>query len=139
MGLSLAYLHVGRSHLPLAFGECSGGFVESLVHKIRRVQWEMSPSWTALLLYWTGNAADRLGSSQAQKFHAITCRRPNVALRHRFTRFTMSLPARLQAASSEYQRLQTDLSNVVESRQRLDAQLSENELVNKVREPSLLQ
>ncbi|KAH9985289.1 prefoldin subunit 6, partial [Russula vinacea] len=43
----------------------------------------------------------------------------------------MSLPARLQAASSEYQKLQTDLSNAVEARQRLDAQLSENELVNK--------
>jgi chaperonin cofactor prefoldin len=51
----------------------------------------------------------------------------------------MSLPARLQAASSEYQRLQTDLSNAVEARQRLDAQLSENELVNKVRETSILQ
>jgi prefoldin beta subunit len=50
----------------------------------------------------------------------------------------MSLPARLQAASSEYQKLQTDLSNAVEARQRLDAQLSENELVNKVREPSSL-
>jgi hypothetical protein len=48
------------------------------------------------------------------------------------TRFTMSLPARLQVASSEYQRLQVDLSNAVEARQRLDAQLSENELVNKV-------
>lgn len=46
----------------------------------------------------------------------------------------MSLPARLQAASSDYQRLQADLSNAVEARQRLDAQLSENELVNKVRE-----
>lgn len=45
----------------------------------------------------------------------------------------MSLPARLQVASSEYQRLQVDLSNAVEARQRLDAQLSENELVNKVR------
>jgi prefoldin beta subunit len=44
----------------------------------------------------------------------------------------MSLPARLQVASSEYQRLQADLSNAVEARQRLDAQLSENELVNKV-------
>ena len=32
----------------------------------------------------------------------------------------------------EYQKLQTDLSNVVDSRQRLDAQLSENELVKKV-------
>ena len=47
--------------------------------------------------------------------------------------FTMSLPARLQAASSEYQKLQVDLSNAVEARQRLDAQLSENELVKKVR------
>jgi len=48
----------------------------------------------------------------------------------------MSLPARLQAASSEYQKLQVDLSNAVEARQRLDAQLSENELVKKVREQS---
>ncbi len=46
----------------------------------------------------------------------------------------MSLPARLQAASAEYQKLQVDLSNAVEARQRLDAQLSENELVKKVRE-----
>lgn len=46
----------------------------------------------------------------------------------------MSLPARLQAASSEYQKLQVDLSDAVEARQRLDAQLSENELVKKVRE-----
>jgi hypothetical protein len=50
----------------------------------------------------------------------------------------MSLPARLQAASSEYQKLQVDLSNAVEARQRLDAQLSENELVKKVREPKLI-
>jgi len=45
----------------------------------------------------------------------------------------MSLQARLQAASSDYQRLQADLSNAVEARQRLDSQLSENELVKKVR------
>ncbi len=44
----------------------------------------------------------------------------------------MSLQARLQAASTDYQRLQADLSNAVEARQRLDAQLSENELVKKV-------
>jgi prefoldin beta subunit len=44
----------------------------------------------------------------------------------------MSLPARLQAASADYQKLQADLSGVVEARQRLDAQLSENELVKKV-------
>ncbi|KAJ7103647.1 prefoldin subunit 6 [Mycena belliarum] len=43
----------------------------------------------------------------------------------------MSLQARLQTASSEYQKLQADLSNAVEARQRLDAQLSENELVKK--------
>ena len=46
----------------------------------------------------------------------------------------MSFPARLQAASTEYQKFQVDLSNAVEARQRLDAQLSENELVKKVRE-----
>jgi chaperonin cofactor prefoldin len=49
----------------------------------------------------------------------------------------MSLPARLQAASSEYQKLQVDLSNAVEARQKLDAQLSENELVKKVRQSLL--
>ncbi|KAH9016417.1 prefoldin subunit 6 [Lactarius deliciosus] len=43
----------------------------------------------------------------------------------------MSLEARLQAASSDYQKLQVDLSSSVEARQRLDAQLSENELVKK--------
>ncbi|KAI0318287.1 Prefoldin [Amylostereum chailletii] len=43
----------------------------------------------------------------------------------------MSLEARLQTASSEYQRLQEELSNAVEARQRLDAQLSENEMVKK--------
>ncbi|KAF8259415.1 prefoldin subunit 6 [Lactarius quietus] len=43
----------------------------------------------------------------------------------------MSLEARLQAASSDYQKLQADLANAVEARQRLDAQYSENELVKK--------
>ncbi|KAI0246566.1 Prefoldin beta-like protein [Lactifluus subvellereus] len=44
---------------------------------------------------------------------------------------TSSLVARLQAATGDYQKLQADLSNAVEARQRLDAQLSENELVKK--------
>ena len=43
------------------------------------------------------------------------------------------LQARLQAASAEYQKLQSDLSTAVDSRQRLDAQLQENEMVKKVR------
>ncbi|KAF9516524.1 hypothetical protein BS47DRAFT_1327272 [Hydnum rufescens UP504] len=38
-----------------------------------------------------------------------------------------SLEIRLQAASSEYQKLQDELSSAVEVRQRLDAQLSEND------------
>ena len=42
------------------------------------------------------------------------------------------LQARLQAASTEYQKLQSDLSVAVDSRQRLDAQLQENEMVKKV-------
>lgn len=42
-----------------------------------------------------------------------------------------ALQVRLQRASTDFQRLQSDLSNAVESRQRLDAQLSENELVKK--------
>ncbi|KJA25752.1 hypothetical protein HYPSUDRAFT_199463 [Hypholoma sublateritium FD-334 SS-4] len=38
---------------------------------------------------------------------------------------------KLQQASVEFQKLQADLSRVVEARQRLDAQFSENELVKK--------
>lgn len=45
----------------------------------------------------------------------------------------MSLELRLQAATSEYQKLETDVSNAVEARQKLDAQLSENEQVKKAR------
>jgi prefoldin beta subunit len=44
----------------------------------------------------------------------------------------MSLDAKLQQTSVDYQKLQVDLSKAVEARQRLDAQLSENELVKKV-------
>ena len=44
-----------------------------------------------------------------------------------------ALQERLQAASTAYQTAQDDLSNAVEIRQRLDAQLSENEQVQKVR------
>ena len=44
----------------------------------------------------------------------------------------MSLEARLQTATAEFQKLQNDLSSVVEARQQLDAQLSENEMVKKV-------
>ena len=43
------------------------------------------------------------------------------------------LQTRLQVLSAEYQKLQGDLSDIVENRQRLDAQLSENQLVEKVR------
>ena len=45
----------------------------------------------------------------------------------------LQLQERLQVATGEYQRLQGELSDVVEARQKLDAQLSENELVKKVR------
>jgi chaperonin cofactor prefoldin len=44
-----------------------------------------------------------------------------------------SIQARLQTATAEYQKLQAELSNVVEARQRLDTQLQENELVKKAR------
>jgi chaperonin cofactor prefoldin len=44
-----------------------------------------------------------------------------------------SIQARLQAATTEYQKVQAELSNVVEARQRLDTQLQENELVKKAR------
>jgi len=44
----------------------------------------------------------------------------------------MSLQARLQTATADYQKLQTDLSTTIETRQRLEVQLSENDLVKKV-------
>ena len=44
----------------------------------------------------------------------------------------MSLGARLQSKSAEYQKLQGDLAIFVDKRTRLDAQLSENEMVKKV-------
>ncbi|PFH54780.1 hypothetical protein AMATHDRAFT_134272 [Amanita thiersii Skay4041] len=44
----------------------------------------------------------------------------------------MSAPSvDLQAASAEYQKLQLELANTIEGRQRLEAQLSENEAVKK--------
>jgi len=42
-----------------------------------------------------------------------------------------ALQQRLQAASADFEKLQADHSLAVEARQRLDAQLSENELVKK--------
>ena len=44
-----------------------------------------------------------------------------------------ALQEKFQATSRDFQKLQADLSNAVEARQRLDAQLSENEMVKKVR------
>ncbi|KAG6862414.1 hypothetical protein C0995_011854 [Termitomyces sp. Mi166 len=44
---------------------------------------------------------------------------------------TEPLQAKLQIASAEFQKMQGELSIAVEARQRLDAQLSENELVKK--------
>ena len=43
------------------------------------------------------------------------------------------LQDRLNSASTDYQRIQNELSVVVEARQKLDAQRSENELVKQVR------
>ncbi|KAL1688284.1 Prefoldin [Schizophyllum commune] len=45
----------------------------------------------------------------------------------------MSLAVRLESASTEFQKIQLELQNAVEARQRLDAQLNENELVKKAR------
>ncbi|KAI0755966.1 Prefoldin [Irpex lacteus] len=42
-----------------------------------------------------------------------------------------SLQDKLQLASQEYQKLQIELSTVIDARQKLDAQLQENELVKK--------
>ncbi|KAH6916842.1 prefoldin subunit 6 [Coprinopsis sp. MPI-PUGE-AT-0042] len=43
----------------------------------------------------------------------------------------MSLEEKIQQASSEYQKVQSSLTNAIEMRERLEAQLSENELVKK--------
>ncbi|KAL4070841.1 prefoldin subunit 6 [Scleroderma citrinum] len=43
----------------------------------------------------------------------------------------MSIDTRLQGASVEYQKLQSDLAILVDKRTRLDVQLSENEMVKK--------
>jgi len=43
----------------------------------------------------------------------------------------MSFGARLQSKSAEYQKSQSDLAVLVDKRTRLDAQLSENEMVKK--------
>ncbi|KAG1767261.1 prefoldin subunit 6 [Suillus occidentalis] len=43
----------------------------------------------------------------------------------------MSLEFRFQSVSTEYQKIQTELASLVENRTRLDAQLSENEMVKK--------
>lgn len=51
---------------------------------------------------------------------------------HRAT-MAAALQERLQTESAEFQKIQAELSSVVEARQKLDAQLSENELVKKVR------
>ena len=48
----------------------------------------------------------------------------------------MSLQARAQATTAEFQRLQSELSEAVEARERLEAQLNENEQVKKVRPQS---
>ena len=49
----------------------------------------------------------------------------------------MSLEARLQKANSEFQKLQGELVAAVDARQKLDAQLQENEMVKKVRRAHL--
>ena len=51
----------------------------------------------------------------------------------------MSLQAKLQQASLEFQNLQAELSKVVDARQKLEAQLSENELVKKVSQLSIFE
>lgn len=58
---------------------------------------------------------------------------PDLAVPVAMSSSVLQLQDRLQAASTDYQKLQNDLSVIVEARQRLDAQLQENELVKKVR------
>ncbi|CAG8437151.1 10660_t:CDS:2 [Ambispora gerdemannii] len=43
----------------------------------------------------------------------------------------MSLETRLETVTQEFQKIQKDLSNAIEARQRLDSQLQENEIVQK--------
>lgn len=50
------------------------------------------------------------------------------------TMSSSSLQARAQVATADFQNLQVDLKNSVDARQRLDAQLRENEMVKKVQQ-----
>lgn len=50
----------------------------------------------------------------------------------------IALQDRLQTASTEFQKIQSDLTSAIDARQRLEAQQSENELVKKVRATSTL-
>lgn len=50
----------------------------------------------------------------------------------------MSLAIRLQSASSDFQKLQASMAETVDVRQKLEAQLSENELVKKVGKRTVL-
>jgi hypothetical protein len=62
----------------------------------------------------------------------VTLKPPARGLRFFFLQIIvvkMSLQARAQVATTEYQKLQADLQNAVEARQRLDSQLQENEMV----------
>ncbi|CAG8781647.1 10758_t:CDS:2, partial [Acaulospora morrowiae] len=43
----------------------------------------------------------------------------------------MSIEARLESATTEFQKIQKDLTSAVEARQKLDTQLQENEIVEK--------
>lgn len=50
----------------------------------------------------------------------------------RMSKTLVALQDRLQTASTEFQKIQSDMSSAVDARQRLEAQQSENELVKKV-------
>lgn len=66
----------------------------------------------------------------------LLCDARETVISAKFT--VMATPIQLQQLSLDLQNIQADLSKAIEARQRLDAQLSENELVQKVSHESRL-
>ena len=74
-----------------------------------------------------------LGPRAASSPHKLRAHRSRTRLRPKPAMDSAALQERLQTASVEYQKIQADLTIAVDARQKLDAQLSENEIVKKVR------
>ena len=80
-----------------------------------------------------GSEAQRQGAEgrQGQRLQSPTIQ-PLATSHLNANAMAAALQGRLENASAEFQKLQNDLTLAVDARQKLEAQLSENELVKKV-------